>query len=1040
MAAIATTSMPAFVSTSDRALIEARVLGTFEVVAAGRRLGHADWQRVSAERIVKLLLVTPGHSLSRERAATLLWPDADPESSRASLRKAWHFAGRAVGPGQALTAMDGRIGLVGDQLDLDLDRLRAAFDLLAGPSPAASRRLEDPCDSARAAAIEHAVEVILELGHRELLPDDPYEDWVAVPREYLRSRWQGVAIIVARQAQAFGRVAEARAIADQLLDDDPADEAAHRLIIELLAAEGRHHAARRQFELCRRALHDAVDAEPSPETIDTFRAAERSAGLATPTPSTAPRLIARQAELARIEIVLDRVVGGNVDSLVIRGPAGIGKTRLLHEVAAYAGAAGWQVLRWQSVESASRAAYAPLRLMHTVGLTAAEVETWNEPARSAMATVAPGIGVSALVPFLDRSALIDALVLAMECAARGRPLLLAIDDIPWLDGSTLEILQRLLAGLARARILIAVTCRDDESIPDAAAALVEQIRRTGGLDLPLRPLAAADMESLIVVNLGGRSVQPELAKRAYEQTNGNPLFCLELMRTGRDGGTVSLVGDRWTSTAQTGTTPLSEPPDSVRRLVAGRSARLAGPTLDLVVIAAELGSDFSFETLEALVPPFEGGLVAALDRAMAAGLLIERGGGYGFAHPLYRLAVRGSSGSARRAGVHLNIARVIGGCHPDDPPGQLVDAAAGCTDVATAADHALTAAELGAAGSLPLAVAFGFAAADRAVRLFDPSAASLLERSLAAWTRLPAEIANQFDASAGHASLADLRLREGNESAADESFRRAIAAARTPDELARVYGAFFWLPYRHGDFEGTLSLLEEGFACLPPDAVVARANLNRWVGWILGRLQRYDESIERLSDAVRVLEAAGAPRDAMNALDQLGIMLEMVRRSDEAIDLLERSLAIALDLNDIRGETVRMHLGTALTRSGRPGRARPHIARALEVTHQMGDRYLEAVTAWAAAEMEDALGDVTAATEMRRRELALLASIGGNPHNEALAHAHLAHLARRTGDDATFAVEAAEARRLAEASPHPGYGARIEEALEIASWSELETG
>ena len=90
--------------------------------------------------------------------------------------------------------------------------------------------------------------------------------------------------------------------------------------------------------------------------------------------------------------------------------------------------------------------------------------------------------------------------------------------------------------------------------------------------------------------------------------------------------------------------------------------------------------------------------------------------------------------------------------------------------------------------------------------------------------------------------------------------------------------------------------------------------------------------------------------------------------------------------------------------------------------------------------MEDALENYAAAQEMRRRELALLASIGGNPHNEALSHAHLAHLARLTGDDASAEAEATEARRLAASSPHAGYAARIEEALIVERWADLETG
>jgi tetratricopeptide (TPR) repeat protein len=467
---------------------------------------------------------------------------------------------------------------------------------------------------------------------------------------------------------------------------------------------------------------------------------------------------------------------------------------------------------------------------------------------------------------------------------------------------------------------------------------------------------------------------------------------------------------------------------------------LTGPTLELVGMAAELGSEFSFGILQAVLPDLEGGLLAALDAAMASGLLVEAGGGYAFAHPLFRMAVRGSSGSARRASAHLDIARAIAGCREDDPPERLAAAAAACVDLSTAADHALSAVDLGAPTALPIAVALGFAAAARAARMFDPATASVLERALAAWQRLPPELAAGFDACAANTSLANLRLHAGDEDRATQSFRDAIATARTPHELANAYGDYVWLPYRHGDFEGALAILEEGLARLPVEAAAARATLDRYVGWMLGRLRRLDEAIAHLEDAVRVLEGAGDRRNAMNALDQLGIMLELVHRSDEAIARLERSLAIALDLHDLRGESVRIHLGTALTRSGRPGRARAHIERGLEVARQMGDRYLEAVAAWAAAEMEEALGNDDAAVVMRHRELGLLASIGGNPHNEALAHAHLAHLARRRGDNATFDAEAAAARHLAAASPNPGYTSRIEEAISTTNWSDLETG
>ncbi len=1024
--------------------IEARVLGGFEVIAGGRRLVRADWQRASAERLVKLLLVTPGHAVSREVAAESLWPGAEPDASRANLRKALHFAGRALGSTADLTSRPGWVALEGSDLVPDLDRLRAAFDLLGATPPSADGE------------VQRAIAVILELGPRELLPDDTYEDWLVAPRERLRARWQQVAIVAARRAFACGRTDQARAIADQLLDRDPTDEAAHRLVIELLAAEGRHHAARRQFEMCRHALRQLLDVDPSDKTVATFGAAERAASRAVGSTVNMPRLVARQSEFERIEALLDRVAGRRVAALVIHGPTGIGKTRLLDEVSGYGRAAGWQIVEWQAVESASAPAYGPIGRGLAEGLTVEQVQTWAEPARSGIAAVAPSLALQGTMTFADRAALLDALSCALAEAARKRPLVLAIDDLPWLDTSTLELCQRVVAARIHAPILVATTARDDEPVPDQVRHFLDQVRRAGGVDLALGPLTLPDMEPLIVGNLGGASVQPELAQRAFDLSDGNPLFCLELVRAGRDRGRVRLAGERWTvvnpepargsasvsKAAGVGeaAVALDAMPETVRRLVADRSAQLSGPTLELVGTAAEFGSEIDFATLQAVLPDPEGGLVAALDAALASGLLVERGGGYAFAHPLYRLAVRGAAGSARRGGTNLAIALALASCRGDEAPTELGQCAASCADLATAAEHALTASELGAAGALRVAVALGFAASERAMSVFDPEAAALLERSLAAWRQLPAAEASAFDSSNAYAHLANLRMFAGDDEAARAGFFESISTARTPEELASAYTDYYWLPYRHGDFEGGLALLEEALARLPAEATVARARLDGWVGWTLGRLHRLDESIEHLGNASRILGASDDRKGAMRVFDQLGMMLEMVHRSDEAIEWLERSLAITLELRNLKGEAMRTHLGTALTRSGHPGRARPHLERALEITHQMGDRYLESVTAWAIAEMEDALGNYTAAKEMRARELSLLAAMGGNPHNEALSHAHLAHLARLTGDGTTADAEAAQARRLAAASPHAAYAARIEEALAVERWSDLETG
>jgi len=1012
--------------------VEARVLGGLEVAIGGHVVERAAWQRMSAERLVKLLLVTPGHRVARETAAETLWPDAAPEASRAGLRKAIHFAHQALDGSDALLIDTRSVGFDTSRLELDLDRLQAAFDVLAtGDEPAGSAGAR-PNDGL---AMDRATDTVLELGSLELLPDDPYEDWLFAPRERLRSRWQTLALEAARRAHAAGRSLAAHELLEQLLGRDPTDEAAHRLAIEIYAAQGRHHAARRQLELCRAALRENLDADPSPETEAVLRrsvACAERAGMQPPV----PRLVSRQDELERIEPLLDRVAAGHPAVLLIRGPTGIGKSRLLREVVSYGRAAGWSAIEWQAVEATRLLAYGPFRFGLAGAIGRDQLAALDEPASSAIATVAPNLGLRPGLAFAERPALVAALSSALEHVAQTIPLVIAIDDLPWLDPASYEMLDAIISELAYVPILIAGTVRDDEPAAEMTMAFIELVRRAGGLELPLHPLAQRDVDPLILAHFGGDSVEPGVAHMAFERSAGNPLFLLECFRAGRDRGWIRLVGARWSAAGSPG----DEVPDSVRRLVAARMARLAGPASDLLAAAAELGSAVSFDALVAMLPGLPGGLVVALDDALESGLLQERGTGYAFAHPLYRLAVHESTRCGRRGTFRIAAARALAGVRPTATAEELIAAAAASSDPASVADHALAACALGVPGAAELAVAFGFEAGDRERRLFDHAAAAdLLERTLNVWRHLPPGKAGYFAASTAWTRVGDLCLIRGDEEAAVRACREAIGTARTPEELASAYVALHYVPYRHGDFESGLSILDEGLNRLQEGAEPWRARLQAEIGWLLLRLRRLPESLAALEASAVTLETLGDHPGAMRALDALGVVLRMLGRDDESIMRLDRSLSLALDEHDSRGELwARIHLCGSLTQAGRPGRARPHAERSLQLALMMGDRYVESVAAWKAAEMVDALGDVAAAITLRRRELALLRGIGGNAHNEALAHAHLAVLLARDGSRSDAAVEARLARELSVRSEDAGYTERIERALGREDWKDLD--
>lgn len=239
--------------------IDARVMGCFSVAVNGHRIHEHEWGRVAAERLFKLLLISPGHRVRRDVAGEALWPEMDPEHQAANLRKALHFARQALERhGRVLATHRHEIGLAPSvHLNLDLDQLMAASERIARSGGAPSGNVSSEGD----------VLLVLRLGALELLPDDLYEEWPAALRETIALRWQTFAVEAARARASAERTAEARELLNSVLSRDPADEDAHSLLSELLAKQGLHYAARRQMNFGRRRSADSLLMPAGPGTI-----------------------------------------------------------------------------------------------------------------------------------------------------------------------------------------------------------------------------------------------------------------------------------------------------------------------------------------------------------------------------------------------------------------------------------------------------------------------------------------------------------------------------------------------------------------------------------------------------------------------------------------------------------------------------------------------------------------------------------------------------------------------------------------------------
>jgi len=236
------------------------------------------WPRPSARRLCALLLVSPGHRVSRDLACEELFPNLEPRAAARSLSKALSMARTALAelgePGTTLLGADLTHLWLAPGIAVDADELTAALETGLAMAPSQER------DDALSAALANDA---------ELLPGELYTDWVDRARDQLNALRQEARLALARdRAKGIGHSSPDDVSAAWLdcFDHDPASEEAAGALICLYAAEGRPEQAARIFERCRAALEElGLRISPSLERIYASSVAR---ALPRPAPDPVP--------------------------------------------------------------------------------------------------------------------------------------------------------------------------------------------------------------------------------------------------------------------------------------------------------------------------------------------------------------------------------------------------------------------------------------------------------------------------------------------------------------------------------------------------------------------------------------------------------------------------------------------------------------------------------------------------------------------------------------------------------------------------------
>jgi AAA ATPase domain len=416
-------------------------------------------------------------------------------------------------------------------------------------------------------------------------------------------------------------------------------------------------------------------------------------------------VVGRHGAVARLEGAWTGALEGDHRMVVLSGDPGIGKTTLAAELAlrVHAGSATVLYGRWdeeglapyQAIREAlgTYAAACPRRMLRAdVAVHADELARLLPDIGARIGGVRPPLADD---PDAERLRLFDAVRDWLGAIARRRPVLLVLDDLQWAERSSLLLLRHLLDSPPAGHVLTVVTLRDGEVEGMGPLHTLGSFEGSADVDrIDVPGLAADDVAALVAQALGrpvGNGAEAEAARWLVDETAGNPLFVLEILR-GLD------PDDPADALAQA----RRRLPERVHDVVRWRLAGLSDDTNATLAAASFVGEEFSLDVLSSALGSRVLDLRHQLDDAVRAGVVRDADHGHrlAFAHAVVRRALQDDVAPDRAADLHRRIATALA-----DDPGEGA--------AAEVAYHYLHAAD---AGTATLAIRWGRSAADHARR------------------------------------------------------------------------------------------------------------------------------------------------------------------------------------------------------------------------------------------------------------------------------------------------------------------------------------
>ena len=501
-----------------------------------------------AQAMLAYLALPLGRAHPRDKLAALLWGGIREESARASLRQALFVIRKTLQAADA-KALDQKAEM------LRLDPAHVDADVAAFEQSAATGT---PEGLARAAALYQG-DLLAGLA----LDEAPFEEWFVSERERLRELALEVLARLLAHQRKVGALESAVQTALKLLGLDPLQEVVHRALMGLYAETGRREAALRQYQHCVRVLERELGIEPEAATKALYQDILRQRPRRSFAPNAAAarpghlgerqvagvetELVGRSQEMENLCGQLAGASSAKGRVVAVLGEAGIGKSRLVGELADRAARRDMAVLIGRSYESEQILPFGPWVAALRAGRLADDAGLLSGLApglRPELARLLPEIGTGAApeAAATDVRLIFESVTQLITLLTERQPLLCVLEDLHWADEMSVRLVAFVGRRLVQQPVLLVVTARDEE-LADAPALrqALDDLRREERLtSLTLGPLSREETQRLVrtVGRSGDEDALDRLADQAWAASEGNPFVAVETVRAHAEGSTV----------------------------------------------------------------------------------------------------------------------------------------------------------------------------------------------------------------------------------------------------------------------------------------------------------------------------------------------------------------------------------------------------------------------------------------------------------------------------------------------------------------------